>query len=290
MSQAYDKLKKQAQSLKSVPVKEEKAIEPLGETAMAQFDPALQALFQESADEGSENISGGDLPLLKVHSAGRSIGNILVSGAKPTDGYFFYRPTQEEFYDLVGHIVTISRGFRMEGMEDKEGKKEPKFNQLVGGVFLVDTDVRVFVSYVSGIKLPNLWEFGKEARKYTKNKKMPIPMYALPVHMTNETVSHKFGEGWVTKYEIIKDEQGNPEISKDVAFNQMLRDLIPEFERMFDSIITNKGLVEDGEDTDVFTKPVQGVKVTDKTIEVGEEVDTRRPDGSEDVDPDTIPF
>ena len=72
-------------------------------------NPELAKLYQDNAKVGAENLAG-ELPLLKIHAVGRSLKNELKDGSEPNDGWFFYKPTQEQFQEIECHILTISRG------------------------------------------------------------------------------------------------------------------------------------------------------------------------------------
>jgi hypothetical protein len=199
-------------------------------------NPVLAKLFMENANVGSENLSAG-LPLLKVHSTGRSQKNELADGEEPNDGYFYYKPTKEQFKELNCHILTISKGFRADGYEDKKDV----FNQIAAGVIIGDEgEFLPFMMYFTGIKLQNLWQFGKDASLYTKAKPMPIPLFALRIKMSTEKIKHTHGMGWVVKFEILKDESGFPLVISDEKLFIQLRDNVAKLEANIASLIEAK--------------------------------------------------
>lgn len=195
----------------------------------------LMKMYAESANIGSENIAGESLPLLKIHSAGKSLKNELANGEEPHNGYFFYKKTQQEYKEVMCHILTVSRGFRADGIEGKTNV----FNQIVGGV-IIDDVYKPFLMYFTGSKLNNLWEFGKEASKWTKAKPVGVPMFALTVKLTTEKVVDGAKNWFVVKFEISKDMSGNPELVTDKEDFQMLRDNVKTVEDMIDRLIANK--------------------------------------------------
>src|SRR3990167_1571724 len=85
----------------------------------------LAKLYNDNAKLGAENL-GGSSPLLKVHTVGKSTANELADGGTPHDGYFFYKPTGEEFESVDCHILKISAGFKTDGMADKK-----QYNQIL---------------------------------------------------------------------------------------------------------------------------------------------------------------
>ena len=212
------------------------------ELATIQHNPALAAMYQESARMGADNL-GGSLPQLKVHAAGRSSSNQLVDGTEPNDGYFFYAPTQEQFKEVTCHILTISRGYRAEGFQGKQNV----FHQLLGGVIVNDGVVKPFTMFFTGTRLSKLWEFGKEAGKYTHAKPVAIPMFALTVKLTTESVKNDFGKAWIINFEIAKTEEGNPELILDPIFFNLLKNNVETLEDTIASLIDAKATdKEDG--------------------------------------------
>jgi len=197
---------------------------------------ALTDMYNESASMGSENIGGESLPLLKIHSVGRSVGNELANGKEPQHGYFFYKKTQEEFKDVLCHVLTISRGFRADGLE---GKKNV-WNQILGGVIIEGESPKPFLMYFTGSKLQNLWDFGKDASKWTKAKPMGIPMFALTVKLSSEKITEGTKQWFIVKFEISKDTEGNPELVTDQNEFVFLRDNVKKVEDMVERLIANK--------------------------------------------------
>jgi len=276
MATGKDKLKATAEKLKSETAesqrKEEKTMEEVKrDLATVQGNPELAKMYAESASVGADNLLG-EMPLLKIYTANKTKNAELADGTRPNDGWFFYKPTQQQFETITAHILTISRGFRAEGMvNQKTGKRDaPKFNQVMGGV--IDTGDRLlpFVMYFTGLKLQNLWDFGKEAGKYTKGKVgLPIPMFALTVKMSTDTVEGSYGPVWVVKFEIVKGENDMPVVVTDPQVFGTLRRGVVKLEDMIASIIDAKSTEEAVE-----------------TVETGDPAEAP----TEQVSPDDIPF
>lgn len=188
-----------------------------------QQNAELAKMYSDNAQVGAENLSG-ESPLLKVHAVGRSTKNELSDGTEPNDGWFFYKPTGEQFETVRCHILTISRGFRAEGMEEKGKETRSVFNQIVSGVIMTEGEMKPFILYMTGLKLKNLWEFGKEAAKYTRAKPVSIPMFALTVKLTTEKVANSYGKSWVINFEIEKSADGTPVLVLDPGEFQYLKD------------------------------------------------------------------
>lgn len=237
MNDGYSKAKAQADKLREeTEEKEEKALKAR-ESAIAslQHNEELAQMYNESATLGTANL-GSDLPLLKVHATGRSTTNELADGSEPNDGYFFYKPTQQQFESIDCHILTVSRGFRAPGMEGKSDI----FNQVVGGVINDNGNYKPFLMYFTGKKLQNLWEFGKQAGKYTKAKPVSIPMFALTVRMSTEKVSNSVGKSWIVNFEIVKEEDGTPKLVLDPGEFQFLKDHVQPLEETIENLISVK--------------------------------------------------
>lgn len=204
----------------------------------------LTKLYNENAEIGATNLAG-ELPLLKVHAVGKSNTNELAEGGEPNDGYFFYKPTQEQFKDIECHILTISRGFRAVGLTRPGEEEKTIFNQIMGGVIVQGKDLKPFIMYMTGLKLPKLWEFGKEASKYTKAKPVSIPMFALTIKLTTEKVNNSFGKSWIINFDIEKNEKGSPIVVTDIGLFQFLRDNVDSIEQTIEQIIASKSKDEE---------------------------------------------
>lgn len=251
---ARDKLRKKVRKLDEE-VKAKKASEVKGaENALiaVRKNPELTKMYRENAEVGAGNLVG-ELPLLKIHSVGKSTKNKLANGDDPSDGWFFYRPTEEQFKSIECHILTISRGFRAEGMK---GKKDV-FNQLMAGVVINGGDIKPFITYLTGLKLSPMWEFGKEAAKYTKAKPIPIPMFALKVKLTTKKVSHNYGESWIIEFEILRNKNGSPVVVADPGLFQYLRDHVETVEDTIASLISVKSTEETVERGGEVPHPVE---------------------------------
>lgn len=233
----------------------------------------LADMYRKNASIGSENL-GSSLPMIKIHSTGRSTKNFLVNGQEPNDGWFFYQPTQEQFETLECHILTISRGYRALDMNGV-----PKFNQIMGGVFKHDGKMIPFIMYLTGIKLKAMWEFGKEAGQYTRSKSMPIPMFAMTVKLTTEKIKTEFAPSWIVKFEIKRDEDMNPILVTDPILFTQLRDAVEKVEDKIAPIIESKSVADAVKEEIADANPEQGPA----TIHVDEKT-------GEAVNPEDIPF
>lgn len=239
------------------------------ELVAVQNDPVLAQMYKESVDIGSENLSGG-LPLLKVHAVGKS-NNELANGDEPEDGTFYYSQTKEQFKEIEVHVLTISRGFKAMGMPDKNGKTEPKFNQLLGGVIVDNSGYKPFIMYFTGKKLPLLWEFGKDAKKYTK---AGIPMFALLVKMKTEKTTNSFGKSWLVNFEIVKSKEGTPTLIHDVEEFNYLKQSVATIEDSIKSIIDAKDVAEqDPEPLDTYQEEPVDIDEVDSLLNSSSESD-----------------
>lgn len=223
----------------------------------------LAKLYSDSARLGSQNIQGS-IPMLKVHTTNKSLNNQLLNGKEPNDGWFFLTGAQQQFENPECHILTISRGFKAEGMVDKTtGQKGPeKFNQILGGVIIDGTEYRPFLMYFTGIKLSRLWDFGKEISQYTHAQPVPIPMFALTVKLSTEKVKHEYGQSYVVNFEIIKDGDF-PRLVTDPGQFVFLRDNLASLEDTINSLIDLKSTEDRVSTTDSQGNPVEDIIIPD---------------------------
>ena len=203
--------------------------------ALVSKNSELLKLYKDNSQVGSENI-GGQSPLLKVHSTGRSTTNQLADGKEPNDGWFFYKPSGEQFKSVECHILSISKGFRATGIDNKKNV----FNQIMAGVIINDGDLKPFITYLTGTKLKKMWEFGKEVSKYTHARPIAIPMFALKVKLSTEKIKTDFGMSWVINFEVIKNEDGSPVVVTDLGMFTFLRDHVETVEDTIASLISAK--------------------------------------------------
>ena len=226
----------------------------------------LAEMYNNNSQVGAENLSGSS-PTLSVFAAGKSQTR-LADGTKPNDGYFYYKPTQEQFENLEVHILSISRGFYAKGMTQADGTTPMVFNQLVSGMFISeDEKLTPFIMYLTGKKLQPMWDFGKEANKYIHSKPFGIPMFALRLKLTTSEEKNNFGMSWVIKFEIMKNEDGSPILINDPEKFTFLKNAVESGQQVVENIIKAKA----GEDTETET-PVKEV------------------DDVDPLDPDAIPF
>jgi hypothetical protein len=212
------------------------------ELELLKDNTALASMYQESSNVGSENLSG-ETPQLKVHSAGRS-KNVLFDGNKPDDGAFFYKPSAQQYKEVNAHILTISRGFRAPALE--EGKPDV-WNQIMGGLIIDGNEFKPFLMYFTGTKLNNLWEFGKAAQKYTKAKPVSIPMFALTVKLTTESIPTNFADAWIVNFEIVKNLNGGPKLIMDETTFGYVKNHVEGLQDMIKAIIDSKEINKEPE-------------------------------------------
>jgi hypothetical protein len=229
---------------------------------IVQKNQDLLKLYSDSALLGSQNLQGA-IPMLKVHTSNKSIGNELSNGKEPNDGWFFLSGMGEQFEAPICHILSISRGFKAEGMVDKKtNEKGPeKFNQILAGVIVDGTDYKPFLMYFTGIKLSRLWDFGKEVSKYVHAKPIAIPMFALTVKLTTEKVKHEYGSSYAVNFEIVK-EGDFPRLVTDPGQFVFLRDSLVSVEATINSLIDLKS-TEDKVSTPSADRDSQGNVIED---------------------------
>lgn len=234
----------------------------------------LADFYKNNASVGTENLSAV-LPQLKVTESNSK--NVDENGNRTKAGTFYYSPTKQSFEELRVSIMTISRGFY--AMDNGETPK-PKFTQLVGGMLL--DSMQPFVMFVSGTRLQNMWNFGKEIKPYTRNKQMPVPMFGFEVNLTLKETETNFGINHVVVYSLARKEDQIQVIADEDAVN-MIRGNVDSLEDMFESFIDQKEVDK-----------VTGRLVKDEVIQVDaqtEEVPTEEQlDSAAEEDEVEIPF
>lgn len=209
------------------------------ELAAIKANPTMAAKYAAAANKGSENLAG-QLPQLKIFTTGKG-SDELADGKEPNNGNFFYTLDKTQFEELDIHILTVSKGFYALGLPDpKQGNKRfPKFNQIVAGVFTDGGEYKPFLMYFTGSKLSNLWEFGKDAKKFTS---AGIPMFALTVKITTKKQTNDYGYSWIPEFEIISDGEGNPTLIHDEEEFDLLEGKVDSMSEMIAQIIMSKGV------------------------------------------------
>lgn len=267
------------------------------ELAKINVDSDLARMMAEDSMVGAENIRGASMPFMKVSAAGKS-SHVLADGSRPTDGYFFYAPTKEEFKDLTVNILTVSKGFWLEQLE-KEGqeKKPPKFTQVIGGMFQHPTDgLKPFVLFIQGRKWPALNKFTKEASQYTHMKPIPVPMFSLLVKLTTHQEDNKEYGGWlhIVDFEIEK-ENGFPVIVTKMDVYGKLRAAVEKASELINEYISVNEVARpdmpQGQVRRVSTDAEDRAfdKAADAQV-AAEEAAKDTGDAREEVAPDDIPF
>lgn len=188
----------------------------------------LADFYKDNAGVGSENLAGS-IPQLKVTESNSQ--NEGLDGQHVAAGQFYYSPTKEAFLSTRVSIMAISRGFYA---LDNQKDPKPKFTQLLGGMML--DSLQPFVMFVSGTRLQNMWNFGKEIKPFTKQ----VPMFSFDVELGLEKVKTDYGTNHVVTYEVKRDDQGQIQLIADRELLNMLRNGVESVQDMFDSFIEQK--------------------------------------------------
>lgn len=181
---------------------DQRAVEAIPKRDLAADNERLREMMKQDAQQQTEE-DGGLQPWLKVFDSARSTYS-LRDGSAPHHGFFFYQPEEVEIEEPLVHILTISRGFRMEGMKDKDGKIKYPFTQIISGVWIDEGKLKPFWTSIQGMKRLNaLWEFRNELSKKARGG---ISKFALVIRMK-------------TKREVFKDDTGTDRVSQIITFN-----------------------------------------------------------------------
>jgi hypothetical protein len=217
--------------------------------------------FTNNASVGSDNLSSS-LPQLKVTEANSK--NEGVDDKRVAAGNFYYAPTKQAFKELEVSILTISRGFY--ALDNSEQPK-PKFNQMVGGMILESN--LPFVMFVSGTRLENMWNFGKDIKPLTKAKPVPVPMFALKVKLSLDEYQSQKGINHVVVYDLVKDKEGKIQIITDSELLRALRSSVDSLDDVFESFIEQKEV--DKETGELLKDRVREVNQVEAEPEEGED-------------------
>ena len=205
----------------------------------------LAGMYNQSAQMGTEGIQSST-PILKLHIANKSKGDILSNGEEANDGWFFYGKTKQQFQNPLVRIFNITRGFYAKGMEDEATgeKKDRVFNQIVSGVIIEDGELLPFIMYFTGSKLQNLWNFAKDIEFLTKAKPVGIPMFALTLKLSREKkdIGSKYGLVNMIKFEIVKDNEGSPLLIDNPEEFEFIRNLVIKMKEHVDDIVNKKDI------------------------------------------------
>lgn len=236
-----DKARETATKLKDQSEKEkiEKA-KGTGETALTEHNPEWQRLMAADARQEMES-SGGSLPFLKVYVANRSQVT-LADGREPTNGWFFYVPTREQYQEVYCHVLHISRGFRAEGMANEEGIKKDRYNQIVAGIILND-EPKPFWMFISGqARIQKLWEFQKQLRTLNAAH---FPTFPLLVKLTTEKVKTEKSPAIVVNFAVQLTDDGKPEMNLSYPEYMELRNQAHKQEKYVGEYIVRKEVTPD---------------------------------------------
>ena len=195
----------------------------------------LLDLYRANSRVGAENIEVA-IPRMTIQATGKSSKNILLNGQEATDGYFYYKPTRSQTNTIDCHVLTISKGFRADGWNDRKDV----FNQILAAVALVDGKKLPFIMYFTGKKLQNLWNFAEEVSMYTKSAGLPIPMFALKVRLTTKKEVSPKGSSWVVCFEILKEEDGSPVLITDPNEFVSIKNQVESIKNGIDELVAAK--------------------------------------------------
>lgn len=238
MGEGFDKLKQTMSEIKGE-IKQEKAIiqasnDSADRVLASLANSPLASKFSQNANRGSENLSLGKLPLIKLFQTGKT-ESVLADGSEPHNGWFFYSPDQTEYEKVICHILTVSRGYYAKPKKDGD---KAKFTQIMGGVMINNNEMKPFVMYVTGLKLSPFWDFTRDVvGLYTHAKPIPVPMFCLTVVMKSEKVKTEYGQSFTLNFDLVKDDDGFPVIVQDEGKFEFLNSMIDELNGMINSVI-----------------------------------------------------
>lgn len=267
---AYEQARAKADQIKAE-VEQKKAVATTnGAIAIEALknNPVLAQLYSDNKDLGADNLAGGNIPYLKIYSAGKS-RDVLADGKKPQHGNYFYTESQEQFETVEVRILTISRSFYANGMAEEGKDAKAIFNQIMAGVLLNGGMERLFFMYLTGNKLRPMWDFGEQLSVF---KKAGYPMFSLKVTMGTDEIDTKYGSALIPTFSVNADGAGNPEIITDVEEFNRTKLMVEKAEEMISQIIAQK---------EVESPKLKKDSVPTRTFEAqdiqGETVDTDEP-------------
>ncbi|KKT30388.1 MAG: hypothetical protein UW18_C0017G0013 [Microgenomates group bacterium GW2011_GWF1_44_10] len=260
------------------PVREEEITKAVATMDVIKENQELAKRYQQASKMGSENLSGG-MPILKIHSIGRST-NELSDGSEPNNGWFYYKPTKQQFETIDCHILAISRGFNTPKLGGKPG--ETTYQHLLSGVMKVDGEYAPFVIYLNSAGHRNrMYAFGKQIHQFTHQRPIGIPMFALSIKLFTVQEKYEFtgddgkkmsGKSWVMDYELKVNEDGSPVLVGDVREFDFLEESVIKAQEMMESMITSK-----------VSEEAQPAVMSDETAIQGEEVFTGKVKKDEEI-------
>lgn len=256
METSYEKAKRIAEGLKQEAavkseVEKKEMEEVVSSLSVVGNNAELAARYQSASKMGSENLSGGT-PILKIHSTGRST-NELQDGSEPNNGWFYYKPTKQQFETIECHILSISRGFNTPKLGGKAG--ETTYQHLLSGVMKIEGEYAPFIIYLNSMGHRNkMYEFGKQIHQLTHRKPFGIPMFSLTVKLFTVQEKYEFtgddgkkmsGKSWVLDYELVKNADGTPVLVGDLGEFDFLEESVKKSEEITESIISSKSSEDD---------------------------------------------
>lgn len=246
----------------------------------------LEEMKKADAAKQTEE-EGGLQPWLKVFDSARSTYT-LRDGSTPHHGFLFYQPEEIEMEEAYVHILTISRGFRAEGMKDSSGKMKYPYQQIVSGVLIDEMKLKPFWLTIAGAaRLQKLWEFRAE---FNKKARGGLSKFSLVIHVKVERLIVKNPEGkdtvsQVIAFNFVPDENGNPQETEDMDTYLFLKEKREQEKKHIEDYISRK---------EVFTDSVKPVQATITGPGIKQEGDTITLDpNAQDPGPgdaDGIPF
>lgn len=235
----------------------------------------VATFFKDNANVGTENLSSG-FSQLKITEANSK--NELWNGSFSKPGMLYYAPDKTEHESLLVSIITVSKGFY--ALDNSETPK-PKFTQLVGGMILESR--KPFIMFVSGTRLNNLWQFGKDIKQFTKSQN-PVPMFAIQTSIKPERQETKYGFNHVIKFSPLKAEGGAVGIVTDIELLKVLRAGEGIVKQQFESFIREKSVDPNTGEKIEYVKPA----VTTVTTEVSAKEQDKIFTG--DINVEDLPF
>lgn len=234
----------------------------------------LATMYRDDVVAGTEDIGVDDLniPQLKIVQSNKRID--LPNGKRAEDGYYYRTDTKEqmEYVDVI--LLVVRKVYTLNFKKDATERQHIYF-----GVY--DGTNEPFRMFCRGWSLAGSREFLTEVKMI--QKKYKLPMYALKGRLTTTTKTGTMKEGgeysvYATVFSILKDEgTGEPTAEDRPERVETLRRFVERF-----GAIEIRSVDEDDE---LHVKPASL-----PILSANKELETKKEEATEEVNPDKIPF
>jgi hypothetical protein len=187
----------------------------LNESSVAVLETDVLAMYRDDVNLGSENLTGGLMPMLKIVQKDAEDFDVLSGKASVGD---FYHTSAKKVYKNPEVSIVYFQSANLPKYKATDGSKQ--YTILAVGYILEDN--LPFMMYIKGKSLSPFFEWQKQVATFKRS--LQIPMYSFVNTLSTQRQQNDYGKFYVLNVDIAKDEATGVKLINDIEMAKVLRE------------------------------------------------------------------